>query len=135
MYADMEQWTAIRQRVLVKGESKRKVLGDTGLHHETLEKILTHSQPPGYRREAEYPRPKVGPRIRQILMEDQTASTEQRHTVGRIFDRIQAESYPGGRRRLSCYSLSALTNDRFSRGRRERLSVLDKDLRDFCAKP
>ena len=95
----MEQWTAIRQRVLVKGESKRKVLGDTGLHHETLEKILRHSQPPGYRREAEYPRPKVGPymdRIRQILVEDQAAPKKQRHTAKRIFDRIRGEGYTGG---------------------------------------
>ncbi len=99
MYADMEQWTAIRQRVLVKGESKRKVLSDTGLHHETLEKILTYSQPPGYQRQAEYPRPKVGPyldRIRQILVEDQTAPKKQRHTAKRIFDRIRSEGYTGG---------------------------------------
>ena len=99
MYADMEQWTSIRQRVLVHGESKRKVLGDTGLHHATLEKILTHSQPPGYRRKAEYPKPKVGAyldRIRQILVEDQTAPKKQRHTAKRIFDRIRSEGYTGG---------------------------------------
>ena len=99
MYADMEQWTEIRQRVLVKGESKRKVLLDTGLHHETLEKILTHSRPPGYQRKAEYPKPKVGAyldRIRQILKEDQTAPKKQRHTAKRIFDRIRSEGYSGG---------------------------------------
>jgi len=95
----MEQWTEIRQRVLVKGESKRKVLKDTGVHHETLSKMLTYSEPPGYRRQAEYLRPKIGPyeeRIRQILKEDQTAPKKQRHTAKRIFDRIRAEGYTGG---------------------------------------
>ena len=46
VYADMEQWTGIRQRVLVAGASKRSVLRETGIHHETLEKMLTWSRPP-----------------------------------------------------------------------------------------
>lgn len=99
MYADMEQWAEIRHRVLVKGESKRKVLRDTGVHHTTLEKMLEHSGPPGYRREAAYSRPKIGPyedRIRQILLEDQAAPKKQRHTAKRIFDRIRDEGYTGG---------------------------------------
>jgi hypothetical protein len=94
VYAAMEQWAEIRHRVLVKGESKRKVLRDTGVHHTTLEKMLEHSGPPGYRREAAYSRPKIGPyedRIRQILLEDQTAPKKQRHTAKRIFDRIRDE--------------------------------------------
>jgi hypothetical protein len=45
----MEQWPEIRQRVLVGGESKRAILRETGMHRLTLEKILAHSQPPGYR--------------------------------------------------------------------------------------
>ena len=72
---------------------------ETGVHHETLEKMLTHSQPPGYRREAPYLKPKIGPyedRIRQILVEDQSAPKKQRHTAKRIFERIQAEGYAGG---------------------------------------
>ena len=95
----MEQWAEIRQRVLAKGESKRSVLRETGIHHGTLEKMLTHSQPPGYRREAAYPKPKIGPyedRIRQILEEDKTAPKKQRHTAKRVFERIQAEGYTGG---------------------------------------
>lgn len=95
----MEQWAKIRQRVLVKGASKRSVLRETGIHHETLEKMLTYSQPPGYRRAAEYPKPKIGPyldRIRQILIEDRSAPKKQRHTAKRIFDRIRSEGYPGG---------------------------------------
>jgi len=45
----MEEWLAIRRRVLVEGVSKRTILRETGLHWQTLEKILTHSSPPGYR--------------------------------------------------------------------------------------
>ena len=99
VYTDMEQWTSIRQRVLVEGASKRSVMLSTGVHHETLSKMLTHSQPPGYQRKAEYPRPKVGPylvRIGQILKEDQSAPKKQRHTAKRIFDRIRSEGYTGG---------------------------------------
>jgi transposase len=99
VYADMEQWSGIRRRVLVEGASKRSVLRETGIHHETLEKMLTHSQPPGYRREVPYPKPKIGPyeaRIRQILEEDKGAPKKQRHTAKRIFERIQAEGYTGG---------------------------------------
>ena len=32
------------------GVSKRQVLRETGMHWTTLEKILAHSEPPGYRR-------------------------------------------------------------------------------------
>jgi len=95
----MEQWTEIRRRVLVKGASKREVLRETGIHHETLAKMLTYSQPPGYRRAAEYPKPKIGPyldRIRQILVEDRSAPKKQRHTAKRIFERIRSEGYTGG---------------------------------------
>jgi transposase len=95
----MEQWAQIRQRVLAEGASKRSVLQEMGIHHETLEKMLTHSQPPGYRREAPYLKPKIGPfedRIRQIIEEDKTAPKKQRHTAKRIFDRIRTEGYTGG---------------------------------------
>jgi len=99
VYADMEQWARIRQRVLAEGASKRSVLRETGIHHGTLEKMLTYSQPPGYRRAAEYPKPKIGPyldRIRQILIEDRSAPKKQRHTAKRIFERIRSEGYTGG---------------------------------------
>jgi transposase len=95
----MEQWAEIRQRVLVEGASKRSVMKETGVHHTTLGKMLTHSEPPGYRREAPYPRPKIGPfedRIRQILEADKAVPKKQRHTAKRIFERIQAEGYTGG---------------------------------------
>ena len=50
MYDNMQQWMEIRRRVLVEGVSKRQILRETGMHWRTLEKMLDHSKPPGYRR-------------------------------------------------------------------------------------
>ena len=51
VYTNMKQWNEIRHRVLIQGVSKRQILRETGMHWTTLEKILTHSCPPGYRLE------------------------------------------------------------------------------------
>ncbi len=48
MYADMENWSEIRRRVLVEGVSRRQILRETGMHWRTLRKMLKHSEPPGY---------------------------------------------------------------------------------------
>ena len=45
----MEDWTEIRRRVLVEGVSRRQILRETGMHWQTLRKMLKHSEPPGYR--------------------------------------------------------------------------------------
>src|SRR5262245_60634588 len=95
----MLQWADIRRRVLVEGVSKRQVLRETGMHWRTLEKVLAHPEPPGYRTKAPRPRPKLGPfldRIARILEEDQGCPRKQRDTAKRIFERIQAEGYGGG---------------------------------------
>jgi transposase len=102
MYADMKQWTQIRQRALAKGESKRGILRETGMHWRTLEKILTHSEPPGYQQAQSRNRPKIGAfesRIEQILKDDLQMPRKQRHTAQRIFERLRDEhGYDG------CYS-------------------------------
>ena len=49
MFTDMEKWVEVRRDVLVRGKSKRQVQRETGLAWKTLEKILPHSSPPGYR--------------------------------------------------------------------------------------
>ena len=66
----MENWAEIRRRVLVDGQSKRSVCREFDIHWDTLQKILHHSEPPGYRRAAARPKPKLEPFlpvIRQIL--------------------------------------------------------------------
>ena len=40
MYAMMEEWLQIRERVLREGVSKRQILRETRMHWTTLERIL-----------------------------------------------------------------------------------------------
>jgi hypothetical protein len=64
VYRDMDQWTEIRQRVLREGISKRQIMRETGMHWETLKKILEHSSPPGYKRSKLPKKPKISNVIR-----------------------------------------------------------------------
>jgi transposase len=99
VYTDMEQWATIRRRVLVEGVSKRQILRETGMHWTTLEKILSHSRPPGYRTKKLRARPKLDPyvdRIREFLQSDVGVPNKQHHTAKRILDRIKEEGYTGG---------------------------------------
>jgi len=95
---DMEKWVEIRRDVLVGDKSKRQVQRETGLAWKTLEKVLTYSSPPGYRRTEPYPKPKLGPyldRIAQIIEADRNVPRKQRHTAKRIYERIREEGYQG----------------------------------------
>jgi len=96
----MENWAEIRRRVLVDGQSKRSVCREFDIHWDTLQKILHHSEPPGYRRAAARPKPKLEPFlpvIHQILEADKKAPKKQRHTAHRIFERLRDEhGYTGG---------------------------------------
>jgi transposase len=92
----MKQWQEIRHRVLKQGVSKRQILRETGMHWQTLEKILEHSSPPGYYRQKPARKPKIGPwlgRIVEMLKEDQA---KQYHTAKRIWQRLQQEGFTGG---------------------------------------
>ncbi len=95
----MEQWAKIRRRVLVEGVSKRQIIRETGMHWQTLEKILTHSSPPGYRRKQAY-KSKLDAHvdwIGSILESDKSQPRKQRHTAQRIYDRLKAErGFEGG---------------------------------------
>jgi transposase len=95
----MERWAEIRRRVLTGEISKRQACREYGLHWETLEKILSHTEPPGFQSKVPRARPTLGPFlpiIHQILEADRSAPPKQRHTAKRIFDRLRAEhGYPG----------------------------------------
>jgi transposase len=96
---DMEQWLAIRRRVLRNGVSKRQIMRETGMHWETLKKILAHPSPPGYQRTQPPRKPKIDPylgRIREILEADKHVHRKQRHTAKRIWERLQEEGFTGG---------------------------------------
>ena len=92
----MEQWTEIRRKVLVEGVSKRSICRDYGIGWWTLNKMLEHAEPPGYRRQEERTRPKLGPFvgvIDEILATDAKPETpkKQRHTSRRIYERLRDE--------------------------------------------
>src|SRR5512139_1454518 len=94
----MDWWTKVRLEVLRGEKSKRRVLRDEGIHWETLKKILSHPEPPGYRLKEPRPKPKIGAyleRIAQIIEEDKALPKKQRHTAKRIYDRIRAMGYGG----------------------------------------
>jgi len=96
---DLEQWTRVRRKILVEGQSKRSVMSSEGLHWETLQKMLSHSQPPGYRRVKKRGR-KIDPHVewvRGVLEADREVPRKQRHSATRIFDRLRTEQgYEGG---------------------------------------
>ena len=60
MFTDMQDWTDIRRQVLVQGASKRSVCRQYGIAHKTLQKILAHSEPPGYRQQLPRRKTKLG---------------------------------------------------------------------------
>jgi transposase len=96
----MELWSEIRRRVLTGEISKREACQQYKIHWLTLRKILTHEEPPGYRRVKPPQRPTIEPVlavIRQILKDDSKAPKKQRHTAKRIWQRLRDEhGFTGG---------------------------------------
>ena len=100
MYTDMQQWTEIRRRVLNGECSKRQIIRETGMHWDTLTKILENSQPPGYQRKEVPPKPKLDPHldwIKGIIEADKKRPKKQRHTATRIYNLLREErNFDGG---------------------------------------
>src|SRR3954468_22884902 len=96
----MEKWSEIRRRVLVDGLAKRAACREYGIHYKTLKKILTHTEPPGFRRPERKRASVLGPLlsvVHQILKDDRKAPRKQRHTAVRIYRRLRDEhGYKGG---------------------------------------
>jgi transposase len=99
VFSNMEKWIEIRRRVLGGEISKRAACQEYEIHWDTLQKILSHTEPPGYRltkRRSSKLEPFL-PIIEEILKSDRQAHRKQRHTAKRIFDRLQGEhGYAGG---------------------------------------
>ena len=99
VYTDMEQWSEIRRRVLGGELSKRKACDEYDIHWDTLEKILSHTEPPGYRltKKRGSKLDQFLPVIHEILESDRKVHRKQRHTSQRIFERLRDEhEYEGG---------------------------------------
>jgi len=95
---DMEQWARVRRKVLLDGQSKRSVMSEEGLHWETLQKMLAHPRPPGYRLEKRRGRKidAYSDWVREVLDRDRGVPRKQRHTARRIFERLRGERGYGG---------------------------------------
>ena len=94
MITDMNLWTKVRRDVLVNGLSKRQACKKYNINFRTLQKILRHTEPPGYRASKPRPKTKIGPFIpviHEILEADKKAPRKQRHTGKRIFERLRDE--------------------------------------------
>ena len=99
VFTDMEIWVEVRRRVLTGELSKRAACREYEIHWQTLEKILSHSEPPGYQKTK--PRSSIvdafEPIIEEILKSDRQVHRKQRHTARRIFERLRDEhGYVGG---------------------------------------
>jgi transposase len=85
----MKFWTDVRRYVLTQGHSKRSACRHFSIHWQTLEKILEHPEPPGYRRHQQVGQKKIDqflPILHQILKDDRKAPRKQRHTIRRVFE-------------------------------------------------
>ena len=95
VFTNMEKWVEIRRRVLTGELGKRAACREYGIHWDTLQKILKHTEPPGYRRGEPRAKPKIEPFlpvIHEILKADRKAPRKQRHSAKRIFDRLRVPS-------------------------------------------
>ncbi len=96
----MQFWAEVRCRVLAEGMSRRQACREFNINWRTLDKILAHEEPPGYRQQQPRKKPKIGPFlpiIEEVLQADRTAPKKQRHTAKRIWERLRAEhGFDGG---------------------------------------
>jgi transposase len=103
----VQVYELVRRSVLVQGKSVSEVSREYGLNWRTVKKMSQEPVPPGYRIESARRRPKLGPyleRIEQILLEDESAPSKQRHTAQRVFERLRDEfGYKGGSSQVRAY--------------------------------
>ena len=98
MYA-VEVYATVRQLVFAEGLSRREVARRLGLSRDTVRKMCSFSEPPGYVRTKPVERPKLGPlvgAVDAILAADRSAPAKQRHTAKRIWQRLRDEHGFGG---------------------------------------
>ena len=95
----MELYLKVRQAHFQDGLSGRQIARDFGISRDSVSKMLTYSEPPGYRRTVAIKRPKLDEYTDQIehwLSEDKGRPRKQRHTAKRIFERLRDECGFGG---------------------------------------
>src|SRR3982074_1868657 len=93
MYRDTRQWREIRRRILEKGAAKKRVSAETGISRKTINKMLAHEQPPGYRRRRRrYPKlaPHI-PTIDRLLRDSESFPFAVRLTIRDIVHHLSRE--------------------------------------------
>ena len=112
----VELYGRVRHAVLVDGMSRREAARIFGINRRTVEKMLTFSIPPGYRRDKEIRRPKLDAFtgiIDQILESDKLVPKKQRHTSKRVFERLHDEhDFTGGITIVKDYIFAARQSQR-----------------------
>jgi len=91
VFTDMEKRCEIRRRVLGGQIRKWAACAEYEIHWDTLTKILTHTEPPGYRRTRQRAS-KLDPFlpiVDEILENDRQFHRKQRHTAKLIFERLR----------------------------------------------
>ena len=98
----VDLYARVRRAVYVEGMSQRGAARYFGIDPRTVAKMMQFSVPPGYGRSRPPARPKLDPFtkiIDQILDDDGSMPTKQRHTAKRIFERLRDEhGYRAARR-------------------------------------
>ncbi len=93
MYRDVAQWSSIRNQILRKGISIRRVARETGIDPRTVRKMLDHPFPQPCRvRTRIYP--KLGPHtasVRRMLQENASLPPPGRLSIKAIYERIRNE--------------------------------------------
>jgi transposase len=93
MYRDIRQWREIRRCILEKGAPKKRVSAETGISRKTINKMLAHEQPPGYRRRRRrYPKlaPHI-PTIDRLLRDSESFPFAVRLTIRDIVHHLSRE--------------------------------------------
>ena len=111
MYSDIAQWVRIRRHVLIGGISQREVANKTGIARKTVRQMLHSPLPLGYRRNAPYPRPKLGQWLEvldKIIAEDADKPIKQRRTAKEIWQRLRTDhGFSGGQSTVREYVRTA----------------------------
>ena len=128
MYSDIAQWVRIRRQVLLGGISQREIAHKTGIARETVRQMLQSPLPQEYRRDAPYPRPKLGQWLEvldKILAEDADKPIKQRRTAKEIWQRLVTDhDFSGGQRTVRDYVRTA-RNRTANRSQFDRSSAID----------
>ncbi len=93
MYRDLSQWAMVRRKVLEEGVSRRRLARETGIHRNTIRKMLLHGQPQPYSpRSPRYPKLKSHIQtINRLASANVSAPPEFRLSVKDIYRELKRE--------------------------------------------